>query len=91
MNRASAISGMAEGALRLFHFRSHGVQVVGNRNHREKQNQRATENANKYEWMARRRRHGPAAPQHKAGNQQREPTKIKKKLHTNRWTLLQKY
>ena len=33
MNCASAMTGVAEGALRLFHLGSHGVQVVGGRDH----------------------------------------------------------
>lgn len=87
---ASATVGNAEGALRLFHLGPDGVQVVGGRDHREQQNQGAAESANEDERAPRRAsyqttrsgRRSPVPPQQTGGNQQREPTEIKKKLHT---------
>ena len=82
MKCASAIAGMAEAALRFFHLRPHGVQVVGGRNHGKQQNQRAAENANEDEGTMGSSRRSPLPPQQKGGHQQREPTEIEKKLHT---------
>jgi hypothetical protein len=39
MRCASAIAGAAEAAFRLFHLRTHDVQVVGRRDHGEQQNE----------------------------------------------------
>src|SRR3984893_4053588 len=39
MRCASAIAGAAEAAFRLFHLRTHDVQVVGRRDHWEQQNE----------------------------------------------------
>jgi hypothetical protein len=81
MSGAAAIAGMAEAALRLFHLRSHGVQIIGSRDHREQQNQRASKNTNEAERTASRGRSSPLPPQQNAGHQQRKPAEIKKKLH----------
>ena len=92
MHCASAIAGMAKGPFRLFHLGSHGVQVVGGRDYREQQNQCAAESADKDERSpcrtscrtTRTGRRSPVPPQQTGGQQQGEPTEIKKKLHTKR-------
>ena len=54
MNRrvqmASALTCMAEGALGLFHFRPHGVQVVGSGDYRKQQNKSTAKNAQEEKW-----------------------------------------
>ena len=90
MKCASAMAGMAEGALRLFHLGSHGVQVVADRDHGEQQNKYAAESAQEDErvrcrtscWNTPTGRSSPSPPQQISGRQQGEPTEIKKKLHT---------
>ena len=49
MNRAGAMAGMVEGALRLFHLGPHGVQIVGGRDHGKQQYENAAESANEDE------------------------------------------
>ena len=82
MSVATAIAGMSERALRLLHLRSHGVQVVGSRDHWKQQNQRASKNTNEGERTTCSGRSSSLPPQQNAGHQQRKPAKIKKKLHT---------
>jgi hypothetical protein len=89
--------GMVEGAFRLFHLGPHGVQVVGGRDYREQQNECAAESAEKDERTRRRAscrtsqnsRRSPSPPQQTGGQQQGEPTEIKKKLHTQYKALLE--
>ncbi len=45
MSCASAIAGAAEAAFRLFHLRTHDVQIVGRRDHGEQKNQCTTKGA----------------------------------------------
>jgi len=97
MKCASAMAGMAESAVRLFHLGSHGVQIVGGRDHGKQQHENAAESAHEDERARRRTscrtirtgRSSPSPPQHIGGQQQREPTEIKKKLHTKRPVLLE--
>ncbi len=81
------MAGMPERAFRLFHLRAHGVQVVAGRNHRKQQDEGTTKNANENKrrnrwiscWSA---RNSASQPQQICRQQQRQPTEIKKKLHT---------
>lgn len=86
MKCAIAMAGIAKGALRFFHLGAHGVQVICSRDHWEQQDQRATERAKQNERVVRRTlrtgRRNPVPPQQPSGQQQGEPTQIKKKLHT---------
>jgi hypothetical protein len=92
MNGATAVAGMTESAFRLFHLGSHGVQVVAGRDYRKQQNYYAAESAKENErvrrqtfcWTTGSGRSSPLPPQQPSGQQQREPTEIKKKLHTKR-------
>src|ERR1700687_600391 len=84
---ATAMTAMAGGALRLLHLGPHGMQVIAGRNYREQENQRAAESTNEDErrtptGTSRTGRGSPLPPQQPGRQQQREPTKIKKKLHT---------
>jgi len=70
----------------FFHLGPHGVQVVAGRDHREQQNECAAESAHEDDRACcrtiRTGRRIPLPPQQPSGQQQREPTEIKKKLHT---------
>jgi len=81
------MSGIAKGAFRLFHLGAHGVQVVAGRDYRKQQNECAAESAKENELGRCRTSDGtsqssPTPPQQPRGQQQREPTEVKKKLHT---------
>jgi hypothetical protein len=83
VNWASAIAGAAEAAFRLFHLRTHEVQVVGHRDHWEQQNECTAKGAEKDErGRCRSIRRSTLPPQQIAGQQKGEPAKIEKKLHT---------
>ncbi len=88
MGRARALVVAPEGAFRLFHLGPHGVQVVAGRNHWKQQNKCAAESAQENERVRRRTigsgRRSPLPPEQPAGQQQGQPTEIKKKLHTKR-------
>jgi len=89
---ATAVAGMAGGALGLFHLGPHGMQVVAGRDYWEQQNECAAESTNEDKRapcltptrINRIARRNPLPPQQPGRQQQREPTKIKKKLHTKR-------
>jgi hypothetical protein len=87
--RSGATIGAADCGLRLFHFGPHGMQVIGGRDHGEKQNQGAAQGAKKDHRMSGqslspngRGRRTLLPPQKVGGQHKREPTKVKKKLHT---------
>jgi|HubBroStandDraft_1064217.scaffolds.fasta_scaffold72353_2 hypothetical protein len=90
----STTIGAAEGAFGLLHLRAHGVQVVARRDHGEQQNEHAAESAEKHKrWSCRSSgaaRRSSSPPQHTGGQQQGQPTQIKKKLHTNAQVLRKK-
>jgi len=73
----------------LFHFGPHCVQIVGGRDHREQQNECTAKRIDRHQRARRRTyystipvcRRAPSPPQQIGRQQQRQPTKIEKKLH----------
>jgi hypothetical protein len=80
----------------FFHLRAHGVQIVRGGNNREQQKYRAGKRAQEDKRRHCRAPGNPScgtagnvrgttlAPEQISGQQQRKPTKVKKKLHTKR-------
>jgi hypothetical protein len=79
---ARTMAAVTKRAPGFFNRQAAGVQVVTGRDDRKQQDQDATECAEKKKRAPRRPvRRSPLPPQHKCGQRQREPAKIKKKLH----------